>query len=242
MSKIAFTDLITEGNRVTGAYAIDMISGEALLFKAKAFILACGNQNFKVMRMWSSGRGDGMAAAYRAGAKFRNAEFGSFINIIQSCSKMVSYSAENYIFNAKGESVSTRKELAEGLNIVVGGVDIGGAQSMMMYMDVRDGKGPIYEDTVANQFYGSEHGRNMYGFGTPDPDKRRPYAEQFWGSSGIKNRVGGEQHGRYKEQGRYKEVVPGLIGEFSPLYVDHDMSSSLEGLYASGDICANGSA
>ena len=39
--------------------------------------------NYRVGSMWSSGRGDGIAAAYRAGAEMRNAEFGNFAQLVK---------------------------------------------------------------------------------------------------------------------------------------------------------------
>lgn len=237
MEKISVTELIKDGNRVTGAMGIDLISGDLIVFKAKAVIMANGNQNFKVMRMWNSSRGDGIAAAYRAGAKIRNAEFGSFMNILNMSSKTVAYGAEDVLVNSQGELCTEREGLDESLKSVVGGVDLGGFQAILMYFDVRDGKGPIYEDVEKNEFIGSFIGRNMccYG-GDADPPFYRPVAQKFWNTLYNKNRLGS-----FSLENNLREVIPGVIGEQSPLAVDHDMATSLDGMFASGDICANGS-
>jgi succinate dehydrogenase/fumarate reductase flavoprotein subunit len=240
MSRISITDFITEGNRVTGAYGINLLTGEPVLFQAKAFVIANGNQSFKIMRMWSSASGDGIAAAYRAGAKLRNVEFGSFVNMIQMASKQVAYGSEDHLINADGKNISERAGLDEKLRNIVGGVDIGGSQSVLMYLDVRDGKGPIREDTEANKLYDSVIGRILFCAGKADPPFFRPWAWKFWDHLYNKNKANGWTHGKYANEGKLKEVVPGLIGELSPLYADHSMATSLEGLYGAGDIIANG--
>ena len=208
-----------------------------MIFRAKSVILASGDQNFSVMNMWSSGKGDGIAAAYRAGARMRNAEFGSFVNMMTLSSRTVAYGAEDVLVNASGELCTERADMDESLKTVVGGVDLGGMQSVLMYMDVKAGKGPIYEDTSKNGFPGSFIGRNLccYG-GDADPPFYRPVAQKFWNRLYYKNRLES-----YRDDNPLKETVPGLIGECSPLYADHEMATSIEGLYAAGDICANGS-
>jgi succinate dehydrogenase/fumarate reductase flavoprotein subunit len=240
MSKISITDFITEGSRVTGAFGINMLTGEPVLFQARAFIIANGNQSFCIMRMWNSATGDGIAAAYRAGAKMRNAEFGSFVNMMQMANKTISYGSENHMLNAEGKKFSDRIGLDEKLKSVVGGVDIGSTTSVLMYMEVRDGRGPIREDTEANQTYGSFIGRNMQCLGTADPEYYRPWAQKFFDRQWNKNRTNGWSHGKHANEGKLKEIVPGLIGEMSPVYADHSMATSLEGLFGAGDIIANG--
>lgn len=235
MEKITITDLLKEGDKVVGAFGFSLLTGETYILKAKAVVMACGDQNFRIMRMWASGRGDGIAAAYRAGAKLRNCEFGSFMNIMSAEHKMVAYGAEDVLVNAQGEACSERAGLDESLKSVVGGVDLGGSQSVLMYLDVRDGKGPIYEDSAKNGFPNSFVGRNLCNLTfPPDPPFRRPTSEKFW------QHIMEKKHAGYRNEGSLKEVIPGVIGEFSPLYVDHDYATSLTGLFASGDVCGCG--
>ena len=239
-AKIAITDLLTEGDRVVGAYGISLLTGESYVFKAKAVILASGDQNWGIMNMWN-GKGEGIAAAYRVGAKMRNAEFGTFVNITDKKSKTVAYGAEDYMVNAKGKpcTMESRLDLPESMRSVVGGVDLGGQQSVLMYLEVRDGNGPIFEDVAKNEFTGSWIARNLccYG-GDADPEYLRPLAQKLHGTLFFKNRAGAYEDKDVK----LREVVPGVVGECSPLYVDHGMATSVPGLFAAGDICANGSA
>ena len=236
MEKIAIVDLLMDGDKAVGAIGFSLLDGKTYIFKAKSVILANGDQGFRIMRMWNSARGDGIAAAYRAGAKMRNAEFGSFMNIMSTEHKMVSYGAEDALYNALGESASTRADLDPSLKVTIGGLDLGGAQSVFMYKEILAGRGPIYENTKENGFVYSPIGRNFAPeVGEPDPPFRRPVAEKFWHRLWEKNKMGG-----YKDDNPMKEVIPGVVAELSPLYVDHDMKTSLTGLYAAGDICGNG--
>ncbi|NTV73288.1 MAG: FAD-binding protein, partial [Holophaga sp.] len=223
-SKVAMTDLLTEGGRVVGAFGISLLTGEPCVFKAKAVILACGDQNWSIMNMWN-GKGDGIAAAYRAGAKVRNAEFGTFVNLMDRASKTVAYGAEDALVNAKGKActMESRADLPPSMKSVVGGIDLGGGQSVLMYLEVRDGNGPIYEDLEKNDFIGSWIGRNLccYG-GDADEEYYRPLAQKFWNVIFNKNRMGAP----VGEGATRREVVPGVVGECSPLYVDHGMATT----------------
>jgi len=105
MDKICVVDLLLVEERVAGATAFSVLDGKPYIIQAKAVILANGNQNWGIMKMWSSGRGEGIATAYRAGAKMRNAEVGSFVNIVSLDHGHVSYEAENFMYNAAGEKV-----------------------------------------------------------------------------------------------------------------------------------------
>ena len=74
-------DLLTDGNRVVGAFGLDMNTGEFVAFKARAVILATGGWQ----RAWSFTSapyeltGDGQAMAYRAGAEMIDMEMIQFI-------------------------------------------------------------------------------------------------------------------------------------------------------------------
>ncbi|PJC86815.1 succinate dehydrogenase/fumarate reductase flavoprotein subunit [Vibrio sp. HA2012] len=238
LEKVSIVDLLTEGNRVVGAIGFDLLTGKTIIIKAKSVILANGNQNWRIMRMWASGRGDGIAAAYRAGAKMRNAEFGSFISMTSMDHGHVAYGAEDALYNAKGESLSefARPFLKNNPNLgALGGVDLGGNHALLMHWEVQKGNGPIYQNTKENGFVFSPVGRNLAPeVGEADPEWYRPVAHKFWHGLYEKKLQS------YKDDNVMKEIVPGFIGECGPIYVDRQMATSIEGLYAAGDICACG--
>ena len=73
---VAITDLLKNGDQVTGALGIDLYHGTLLEFEAKATILGTGGfQPYTLKSTNSDSTGDGQAMAYRAGAKLADMEF-----------------------------------------------------------------------------------------------------------------------------------------------------------------------
>jgi succinate dehydrogenase / fumarate reductase flavoprotein subunit len=241
MDKIDVTDMLTYDGRVSGAIGFSVLTGERYIFKAKAVILANGNQNWGIMKMWSCGRGEGIGAAYRAGAMMRNAEFGSFVNIVSLDHGHVSYEAENYMYNKFGKKVDPNMaDLVDAaFRNVCGGVDIGGAIGMVMYSEVAAGNGPIYENHAQNGFPDDPFGKIIFPMkGQAPPEWFRPGTHKFAHHLFEKAKEGGYAKNTETD---LKEIEPGVVGECSPLYADHNMASNLPGLFSCGDISANGS-
>lgn len=242
MDKIDITDLLTHEGQVTGAIGFCVLSGDRYIFKAKSVIMANGNQNWGIMKMWASGRGEGLAAAYRAGAKMRNAEFGSFVNIVSKVHGHVSYEAENFMYNKNGKKVDPNNaDLVDAaFRNVCGGADIGGAIGMVMYSEVAAGNGPIFENHSENDFPDHPFGKIIFPMkGFAPPEWHRPATHKFAHKLFEKAKEAG--YAKHPETD-LMEVEPGVVGECSPMYADHDMASNIKGLYSCGDISANGSA
>jgi succinate dehydrogenase/fumarate reductase flavoprotein subunit len=242
MDKVDIVDLLLSDGRVCGATGFSMLDGTPYVFRAKAVIMANGNQNWGVMKMWKSGTGEGIAAAYRAGAKMRNAEFGSFVNIVSLDHGHVSYEAENFMYNAAGEKVDPGMPVLEGAAFTnaCGGADIGGAIGMVMYSHVLAGKGPIYENHGENDFPFNPFGQIIFPMHGEAPKVWfRPVTHKFAHRLYDKNKE--TAYSKNKETD-LKIVEPGVVGECSPMYADENMASNVPGLFAAGDICANGTA
>lgn len=242
MDKIDITDLLTHEGQVTGAIGFCVLSGDRYIFKAKSVIMANGNQNWGIMKMWASGRGEGLAAAYRAGAKMRNAEFGSFVNIVSKVHGHVSYEAENFMYNKNDKKVDPNNaDLVDAaFRNVCGGADIGGAIGMVMYSEVAAGNGPIFENHSENDFPDHPFGKIIFPMkGFAPPEWHRPATHKFAHKLFEKAKEAG--YAKHPETD-LMEVEPGVVGECSPMYADHDMASNIKGLYSCGDISANGSA
>lgn len=136
LDKIAVSDFLTEKERISGAVGYSIIDGTFYIFEAKSVILATGSQNYRVAPMWSSGRGDGIAAAYRAGAEMRNAEFGNFAQFYKIHSFQEVVFGENSMYNRLGENVTKNfRRFPEA--------DISSTAIREWYEQMSQGKGPI---------------------------------------------------------------------------------------------------
>lgn len=210
--KVTISDLLTDNGKVAGAVGYSILDGTTYIVEAKTVIMATGSQNYRVSEMWSNGRGDGIAAAYRAGAQMRNAEFGNFGQLFRKESLHEVVFGENHMYNKLGENVTKNfRRFPEA--------DISATALREWYEQMSQGKGPIYLHLPDG------------GKGNLDAVWPRPYGQAFWKGQRL------EEEGRDKDM----EVVPGLVGEQSPIRVDFNMETSIKGLYAAGDSCYCGS-
>jgi succinate dehydrogenase / fumarate reductase flavoprotein subunit len=224
IDRVAIVDLLQDGNRVTGCIGFSVIDGTCYIIKASAIIIANGGQNYRLMRRWSSGRGDGIAAAYRAGAQMRNAEFGNFINWVFVDSRDVCQGAEDVLYNAKGEHIT------KAIRPVIE-CDLHSKEVVAWWKEMKAGNGPVCanmaENRILNEIVPAFHS---------DALAVRPIATAFWG------RTIGKAMSAATKKGPMQEVVPGFIGEQAPIKVDHRMATTLPGLFAIGDASFTGSA
>jgi succinate dehydrogenase/fumarate reductase flavoprotein subunit len=224
IDRVAIVDLLQDGKRVVGCIGFSIIDGNCYIIKAKATILANGDQNYRLMRRWNSGRGDGIAAAYRAGAQMRNAEFGNFINWIFVDSRDVCQGAEDVLYNAKGEHIT------KAIRPVIE-ADLHSKEVVAWWKQMKAGNGPICanmaENRILNEIVPAFHS---------DALAVRPIATAFWG------RTIGKAMAAATKKGPMQEVIPGFIGEQAPVRVNHQMATTLPGLFAIGDTSWAGSA
>jgi len=80
LDEIFVTNLLTSEGRVTGAVTIDYKTGNFLVFKAKAVVLASGGAGrlYKITTNAAQDTGDGYASAYRIGARLVDMEMVQF--------------------------------------------------------------------------------------------------------------------------------------------------------------------
>lgn len=225
LNKVTLVDLLKTDGHISGAIGFSIENGGCCLVRSKTTILANGSQNYRIMAMWACGRGDGIAAAYRAGAQMRNAEFGSFVNMVHAASREVIFGAEDYMWNARGENISSKYRPDPKSDICTSSI-------VGWYKEHMNQNGPI---KVKND-------ENLLGIGSEllfssDMVWDRPAANAFWSRLWEKCEAatGDEKNGM-------SEVIPGFLGSCTPVRVNHNMATSLPGLYAVGDVSYNGSA
>jgi succinate dehydrogenase / fumarate reductase, flavoprotein subunit len=223
MDKTQFVEILTADNRAVGAVGFDLIHGEYRIFKAKAVILATGSCNWMLTNMWSSGRGDGIAAAYRAGAEMRNAEFSNFYNLGTRGNMSAIVGGQYALYNSEGEYLAPKYCADFEVDIDIG-ILLG------MEKEVMEGKGPIvFEET--EMFIKNPLAAGGFLF-----KWERPVADKFWHTLMAKEAKFNADHAWRPE------VYPMFIGECSAVKVNHDMQTNMDGLWALGDTCRTGSA
>lgn len=212
IDKVTISDLLTTGERIAGAVGYSLLDGTFYVIEAGAVILATGSQNYRVAPMWSSGRGDGIAAAYRAGAQMRNPEFGNFAQLYKVNSHREVVFGENHMCNALGENITKNfRRFPEA--------DISASAVREWYEQMSAGKGPIYLKM-------DSEGHDLMHIWD------RPYGVPFWKAD----------HGKSEGLDPECEIVPGFVGEQSPVKVGRDMQTTVKGLFAAGDVSYCGSA
>jgi len=220
--RVEIIDLLKDGDRVCGAIGFGMIDGECVIAHAGAVVLANGNQCYKLMPRWASAGGEGIAAAYRAGAAMRGAEFGNFINWVFADTKEVCQGAEDVLYNTKGENISKRvRPTLES--------DVHSKEVVEWWKEMKAGNGPICanmaENYVNNEIVPAFH---------EDKLAVRPVSMKFWGLT-I-----GKAMAASTVKGPMQPVMPGLNAELAPVKVDHQMETTVPGLFAIGDTCYAG--
>lgn len=221
VDKTQFVELLTDGDRVVGAAGFDVNNGTYRIFKAKSVVLGTGSCCWMVTNMWSGARGDGIAAAYRAGAEMRNAEFSNFYNLGVRGNMSALVGSQYALYNSDGEYLAPKycKDFEVDLDI---GILLG------MEKEVMEGKGPIiYEETEIFANNPIAAGGFLFRW-------NRPAAERFW-----RTLMGKEA--KYNADHAWRpEVYPMFIGEYAAVKVDHDMRTTMEGMWALGDTSRTG--
>lgn len=220
IDKVTISDLLVTDNTVVGANAYSILDGTFYTIEAKTVILATGSQNYRVINMWASGRGDGIAAAYRAGVEMRNAEFGNFAQLFKVKSHHEHVFNENCLYNNAGENITKNFRLFPE-------ADINSDAIAEWYEQMSAGKGPITmrPDTCPM----TKDDEVLF---TTSNIWHRPYGLKFWKVIYSKCKTVDVDH----------ELAPGFLGEQAPVKVDRNMETSVKNLFAIGDICYGGSA
>ncbi|MFC1958088.1 FAD-dependent oxidoreductase [Chloroflexota bacterium] len=217
LNKVQVVELLKENNRVIGAVGFNIIDGRFYIFKAKAIILANGGCNYRVDRYHSSGCGDGIAAAYRAGAEIRNAEFGNFYGLRPKVSQgahMVGgvHPTQDNVVNAKGENLFEKYVSGPQPDIAIEFV-------LGLEKEILEGRGPLYLEIT-------ESSPIIAG-----PSKLTE----------LKKRTEAKELKYFPPPLERPEITLAFFAELTPIKVDHEMKTSLEGLWAVGDASNEGS-
>jgi succinate dehydrogenase/fumarate reductase flavoprotein subunit len=217
MDKLAIADLVMGDSFVSGAVGFNVIDGTFHIFEAPTVILANGSQNYDMTLSWC-GTGNGTAAAYRAGAEMRNAEFGNGCDFARVDPRgwvitAGAHTAHDHLY-AKGENIS--QKYRPGLHSSMDPI-----AALAWYKETMAGNGPV--EAHLDEFF--EEGGKFFKF------HQKAWARHLLHSKKTEA----------PDSQRF-EVQPGFIGELSCVKVDHQMATNVPGLFAVGDISGSGSA
>jgi succinate dehydrogenase / fumarate reductase flavoprotein subunit len=219
IDKVHIVDLLKQGDKVVGAAGFNIVNGNYYVLKSKATILANGSCGYKVRRFWVAGTGDGIAAAYRAGAEMRNAEYGNLYGHTVYQDTDGGMVGHQFLFNSQGENLAKKYLPDSGPT----GVFLPAPLAVGLEKEVAEGRGPI-------RFTPPPAGRG--GFPEMDLPKINDWSQRM-----------AEKEAKYGlPPGSEREIAIPLHGETSCINVDHEMMTTLEGLWAIGDTSYAGSA
>jgi len=219
LDKVVFADLLKDKDRIAGGIGFSILDGICYLFQSRTVILANGSQNYDITPVWC-GTGNGVAAAFRAGAEMRNAEFGNMCDFARIDRKngrifyAAAHTAHDHLYNSKGEHIS--QKYRPGLHSSMDTMAV-----LAWYNETMAGNSPIYADL---EEFKTKGGRFF---------KFHPKALERIAHS--RKKVPPPDSAKF-------EVIPGFIGELSCVKVDHQMSTTIAGLFAVGDVSGSGSA
>lgn len=214
VDRVGIVDFLTTDGRVAGALGYHIETGEEYVFNAKAVVVCNGDQNYRCMPMWACTRGEGLAAAWRAGAEMTNCEFSTFYQWSNTGFFAPVARSEDWIFNNEGTNIGT-------MHRTPADADIDAKTVVEWYKQMKAGKGPMHYINPSKNIR----------IAPVSPPGTRPLADQLRGITAFNNAT----------HMSTDELLPIFIGEQSCLKVDIDMKTNIPGLFAAGDACYSGS-
>lgn len=211
MGRTLVTDLLKQDGNVAGAVGFDTITGDFLVFKAQAVILATGAGGWKASYHQNTSTGEGMYMAFRAGAELRNFEFAK----VWVVPRLFAWEGQTTLLplgasfvNARGESFMDKYSPRFGANTDPHYVVIG------MAIEGREGRGPIYFDLSRMRSEDIDLVKPQTGWQLLNYTKLVNLGIDF-----FKDKV---------------EWMPQLMGSFGGLLADIQGRTSVPGLFVAG--------
>ena len=233
LDKVFLVDLLRLNGKVAGAIGFGLVDGKTYIFKAGATIIANGSFMSQANKFFVVNTGEGIGMAYRAGAQLINAEIGPGYGYGFKAGEL--YKRTNlflYYENALGEKFMGNyyPELTRSLENQQVTQDFGLAIDAMA-KETMAGRGPIYIDF---RKLSSEERQKLMAAVPFKEFKGTRRGDDFLGYLHEKTGVDPEKE-------RVEVVVQNTCVGVGPIRVGLDCETTLEGLWAVGDACQNGS-
>ena len=232
LDKIFISDLLRQNDKVVGAVGFGLVDGKTYVFKAKATIIANGSSMAHAHSYFVVNTGEGMAMAFRAGAELMNIEFGNVYGFGYKAGG-IRRRSPTFLFyeNALGERF-VEKHHPQLMSGLLSGKEIGDFSLIVdaMGREVMAGRGPIYVDfrklTPEEKAIALRYASIPSDEGTA---RGSDFLEFFRKKTGIDAN---------KEK---LEVTIQCYGGPGPIRVELGCETTVEGLWAVGDACGEGS-
>lgn len=164
VERVMVTDLLSSDGQVTGALGIHTRTGEFVIFKAKAVVIATGLFSPKLHFSYADNlTGDGQAMALRAGAELTDLEFSFSANFTaykngqMLCVSLIQFQTLScYLVNGRGERfmdkyAGERRERCSHIGFLAQGIT----------KEIMEGRGPVYFDMRHYTREEHEHARRI---------------------------------------------------------------------------------
>ncbi|MBQ9942261.1 MAG: FAD-binding protein, partial [Christensenellaceae bacterium] len=234
---VMITELLTAEGRIAGAIGLDVYTGEVIRFDAKAVILATGGyQPFSCKSTNSDMTGDGVAIAYRAGAKLADMEFllpcmtalepavtrGSLMPFIYECMSGIAMSS----VDKNGDPIVVPEEMRK----VAEGSELEKLISTYYWSQAVEKGNGLEDDGMYYDFTGMSDEEIRASFQRYIDIMATFYRKGYYHGESI------EMYRDYIiEHG--KRIKVGAVFEYTMggIVIDKDMATNVPGLYAAGE-------
>jgi succinate dehydrogenase / fumarate reductase flavoprotein subunit len=238
LEDLMITDVLVNNGQVCGAVGIDIYSGDLIVIKAKAVVLATGGyQPYSLQCTVSDMTGDGMAMAYRVGAKLADMEFLLYIPGVALAPQIYKGSIFPFLFSMSGLNPEIKNNYGES---------IGATMSPEM---LRIAQGSEMAKLIHTYYWGKQIAA---GKGTPHGGvyldfTQIPFAQyeqiiqkmmpmlNFWYRQGYYQGNNLDLFHQQVKQGQPWEVGLGSEYSMGGIVVDEKMQTGIAGLYAGGE-------
>lgn len=236
---IMILDIIKDKDEIIGAIGIDIYTGEFILFKTKAIIIATGGyQPFSLKNSNSDMTGDGMAMAFRVGAKLADMEFLLFLPTAIEPNEI------------KGSLLTYFIEGICGLNIKV--LDVNGNEIKIPDDMKKIANGSELDKIVSTYYWGKEifegNGTKNHGIyfdfsnnTDEEIDEKINILIRFLNPFYKEGYYHGDSIEDFKNLMKEKKLIEvGLGNEYSigGILVNEKMETGVSGLYAAGEVAS----
>ena len=230
-------DLLKADNRVIGAVGVNIYTGELIRFAAKAVVMATGGyQPFTLKSTNSDMTGDGMAIAFRAGARLSDMEFQLFMPTATE--------PEEY----KGSLLPFMYEILSGVTLP--SVDRDGKKIEVPHEMMEMAEGSELEKLINSYYWADamadgrclEDGSIYFDFsGLTDEEIIKSFddAIEYMNPFYREGHYHGEDIRKYRDFAmKNRRVKAAAIDEYSMggIVVNTNMETDLNGLYAAGEV------